>query len=192
MKKIIILIIAFFILGCEAKKEEKTVNFYMWGGSQDINRFIDEKVSKEILKKEGITLNRVPVTDIKEAINKLIIEKDAGRKNGSIDLIWINGENFRLLKEAKVITEDIGKSLKNIEYLNSSSQVKDFGEPILGLEIPWGEAQFNFISKTGEIPFKDNITLMEYVKLNPGKFTYPAVTDFTGSALYTKKLTSYN
>ncbi|MBP9510823.1 MAG: hypothetical protein KBE73_06885, partial [Fusobacteriaceae bacterium] len=71
MKKIIILIIAFFILGCEAKKEEKTVNFYMWGGSQDINRFIDEKVSKEILKKEGITLNRVPVTDIKEAINKL-------------------------------------------------------------------------------------------------------------------------
>lgn len=182
MKKIIVLIIAFFILGCEAKKEEKVVNFYMWGGSQDINRFVDGKVSKEVLKKEGITLNRVPVSDIKEAINKLIIEKNAGRKNGSIDLIWINGENFRLLKESKVITEDIGKSLKNIEYLNSSSQVKDFGEPILGLEIPWGEAQFNFISKTGEIPFKDNITLMEYVKLNPGKFTYPAVTDFTGSA----------
>lgn len=32
MKKLIILIIAFFILGCVTKKEEKTVNFYMWGG----------------------------------------------------------------------------------------------------------------------------------------------------------------
>lgn len=183
MKKIVILFVAFFMFGCGAKKtEEKTVNFYMWGGSHHINNFIDEKVSKEVMEKEGITLKRVPVTDIKESINKLIIEKNAGRKNGSIDLIWVNGENFKLLKDSKVITENISNQLKNVALLKDSSQVKDFGEPILGLEIPWGEAQFNFISRTNDIPFRDNETLMQYVKSNPGRFTYPSVTDFTGSA----------
>lgn len=183
MKKIVILFVAFFMFGCGAKKtEEKTVNFYMWGGSHHINNFIDEKVSKEVMEKEGITLKRVPVTDIKESINKLIIEKNAGRKNGSIDFIWVNGENFKLLKDSKVITENISNQLKNVALLKDSSQVKDFGEPILGLEIPWGEAQFNFISRTNDIPFRDNETLMQYVKSNPGRFTYPSVTDFTGSA----------
>ena len=183
MKKIVILFVAFFMFGCGAKKtEEKTVNFYMWGGSHHINNFIDEKVSKSVMEKEGITLKRVPVTDIKESINKLIIEKNAGRKNGSIDLIWVNGENFKLLKDSKVITENISSQLKNVALLKDSAQVKDFGEPILGLEIPWGEAQFNFISRTNDIPFKDSETLMQYIKSNPGRFTYPAVTDFTGSA----------
>ncbi|MGL5657098.1 MAG: ABC transporter substrate-binding protein [Fusobacteriaceae bacterium] len=183
MKKIVILFVAFFMFGCGAKKtEEKTVNFYMWGGSHHINNFIDEKVSKSVMEKEGITLKRVPVTDIKESINKLIIEKNAGRKNGSIDLIWVNGENFKLLKDSKVITENISSQLKNVALLKDSAQVKDFGESILGLEIPWGEAQFNFISRTNDIPFKDSETLMQYIKSNPGRFTYPAVTDFTGSA----------
>lgn len=183
MKKIVILFVAFFMFGCGAKKtEEKTVNFYMWGGSHHINNFIDEKISKSVMEKEGITLKRVPVTDIKESINKLIIEKNAGRKNGSIDLIWVNGENFKLLKDSKVITENISSQLKNVALLKDSAQVKDFGEPILGLEIPWGEAQFNFISRTNDIPFKDSETLMQYIKSNPGRFTYPAVTDFTGSA----------
>ncbi|MGL5055078.1 MAG: ABC transporter substrate-binding protein [Fusobacteriaceae bacterium] len=183
MKKIVILFVAFFMFGCGAKKtEEKTVNFYMWGGSHHINNFIDEKVSKSVMEKEGITLKRVPVTDIKESINKLIIEKNAGRKNGSIDLIWVNGENFKLLKDSKVITKNISSQLKNVALLKDSAQVKDFGEPILGLEIPWGEAQFNFISRTNDIPFKDSETLMQYIKSNPGRFTYPAVTDFTGSA----------
>ena len=183
MKKIVILFVAFFMFGCGAKKtEEKTVNFYMWGGSHHINNFIDAKVSKEVMEKDGITLKRVPVTDIKESINKLIIEKNAGRKKGSIDLIWVNGENFKLLKDSKVITENLSDQLKNVVLLKDSAQVKDFGEPILGLEIPWGEAQFNFISRTNDIPFRDNETLMQYVKSNPGRFTYPSVTDFTGSA----------
>ncbi|MGL5231706.1 MAG: hypothetical protein ACRC7W_00040, partial [Fusobacteriaceae bacterium] len=62
MKKIVILFVAFFMFGRGAKKtEEKTVNFYMWGGSHHINNFIDEKVSKSVMEKEGITLKRVPV-----------------------------------------------------------------------------------------------------------------------------------
>ena len=53
-----------------------------------------------------------------------------------------------------------------------------------GDEVPWGEAQFNFIydGEKGNIPFDSWQSLKEYVKRNPDRFTYPVVSDFTGSA----------
>ncbi|SJZ36617.1 putative spermidine/putrescine transport system substrate-binding protein [Cetobacterium ceti] len=182
MKKILIGIAAMVaFVGCG--KKEKTVNMYMWGGSQEINKFMDNVVAVNLEKKDNIKLNRVPITNIKDTVNKLIIEKQAGKKNGSIDLIWVNGENFKELKNAGVLEENIGKNLKNLQYVKESTLEKDFGEPINGYEIPWGEAQFNFIYRgNGNIPFNDSKTLMEYVKNNPGRFTYPEVNNFTGSA----------
>jgi hypothetical protein len=41
-------------------------------------------------------LEIVPLADVADAINKLLNEKSAGvASGGSIDFIWINGENFR-------------------------------------------------------------------------------------------------
>lgn len=182
MKKIITLFMAVFMLSCSGKKhEEKNVNFYMWGGSQEVNRFVDENIAKEIEKK-GIKLKRVPISDIKDAVNKLIIEKKAGKKEGGIDILWVNGESFKLLKEAQLLSNLDGK-IKGVSLLKSSTTEKDFGESIDSLEIPWGEVQFNFIGRYSEgQPFTDSKSLMEYVKGNRGRFTYPNVSDFTGSA----------
>ncbi|MCQ8211047.1 ABC transporter substrate-binding protein [Cetobacterium somerae] len=171
------------LAGCK-KEENKDVNIYMWGGSKEINKFMDDVVTPKVLEKDGINLKRVPIVDIKDVVNKLIIEKQAGKKNGVIDILWVNGENFKALKDAKVLEENILAKVENKDLLKESTTVKDFGETINGLEVPFGEAQFNFIynTKNGKIPFTGWETLTEYVKKNPGKFTYPNANNFTGSA----------
>lgn len=183
-KKILYLIFMASLLFSCTKDENKEVNIYMWGGSKEINTFIDEIVAPQIFQEENIKIKRVPIVDIKDVVNKLVIEKQAGKKNGIIDILWINGENFKALKEAKVLEEDIVDKVDNKNLLKESTMVKDFGENINGLEVPFGEAQFNFIydSKNENIPFTGWETLTEYVKKNPGKFTYPNTSNFTGSA----------
>lgn len=186
-KKFKLLAFSLLILGaltsCDKKKNED-VNIYMWGGSKEINAFMDDVVAPKILKNENINLKRVPIVDIKDVVNKLIVEKQAGKKNGVIDVLWVNGENFKALKDAGVLTENTLGNIKNRDLLKESTTIKDFGEDINGLEVPFGEAQFNFIydTKNGGIPFTGWETLTEYVKRNPGRFTYPNTSNFTGSA----------
>lgn len=185
-KKLRLLIASVATIGLLAsctKEKEKNVNIYMWGGSKEINIFMDDVVAPKILEKEKIVLKRVPIVDIKDVVNKLIIEKQAGKKDGTIDVLWVNGENFKALKAAGVLEENILEKIKNKDLLKESTIVRDFGQEINGLEIPFGEAQFNFIynSKNGEIPFTGWETLSEYVKLNPGRFSYPNAGNFTGS-----------
>ena len=145
---------------------------------------MDNIIAKNLKKENDIYLNRVPITDIKDTVNKLIVEKQAGKRDGSVDVIWINGENFKLLKESGVLWGDFVKNLPAREKVKDATLVSDFGESVDGLEAPWGEAQFNFIyhSSQGEVPFRGHESLKSYVKANPGVFTYPAIPDFTGSA----------
>lgn len=187
MKKMLVAILGLIFLAVSCTKDNKNeqkVNIHMWGGSQNINKFMDEKIAIELEKQEGIKLNRVGVVDIKDTVNKLIVEKSAGRKTGSIDILWVNGENFKILKEADVLLGGLNEKIPNAVLLKEATLDKDFGEEINGLEIPWGEAQFNFIydTKKNTTPFTDYQTLKEFVQKNSGRFTYPAVTDFTGSA----------
>lgn len=186
-KKFKLLAFSLLILGALTscgKKKNEDVNIYMWGGSKEINAFMDDVVAPKILKNENINLKRVPIVDIKDVVNKLIVEKQAGKKNGVIDVLWVNGENFKALKDAGVLTENTLGNIKNRDLLKESTTIKDFGEDINGLEVPFGEAQFNFIydTKNGGIPFTGWETLTEYVKRNPGRFTYPNTSNFTGSA----------
>ncbi|MGL5664338.1 MAG: ABC transporter substrate-binding protein, partial [Cetobacterium sp.] len=137
-KKIKLLTLSLLVLGvltsCN-KKENKDVNIYMWGGSKEINTFMDDVVAPKVLENENINLKRVPIVDIKDVVNKLIIEKQAGKKNGVIDVLLVNGENFKALKNAGVLTENTLGSIKNKDLLKESTTVKDFGEDINGLEV---------------------------------------------------------
>ena len=86
-----------------AAAEGTTVNFFMWGGSDTINSNADADIGDPVLEQYGITLNRVPIADTSDAINKVLDEAAANVEEGTIDLIWLNGENFRTLKDAELL-----------------------------------------------------------------------------------------
>lgn len=186
------------LVSCGQKEEnkEKTVSMYMWGGSESTNNYMDKWVAPR-LKDKGIKLNRVPVTDIKDTINKLITEKQVGKEDGSVDILWLNGENFRLSKESKILSEPFVDELGsyNKYVAKDSPEVKyDFGEETNGLEAPWGKVQFVFIYDSEKVknPPKSFEELKIWIKNNPGKFAYPASEDFTGSAFLRQGLFELN
>lgn len=173
----------------EAIKEGagQTVTFYGYGGDEKANAWVDEVVSPTMKEKYDITVKRVPMA-IDEILNKLITEKEAGSKEGDIDVIWINGENFYTAKQAKLLYGPITKNVESFEKLmdvKGHNSKYDFGVKIDGYEVPYGSAQLVFAGdKTKfETGFPtDTQALLDYAKKNPGKITYTAPPEFTGSA----------
>lgn len=162
-----------------------TVNFYGWGGSQEINSWLDTVVKTELKSKYNIDFKRVPM-DASDFLTKLLSEKQLN-SNGTMDIIWINGENFFTAKENELLHGPFTDSLPNFnKYVDSKSpDVEfDFGYPTEGFEAPYGKAQLVFIydkNKWDSYP-KNHKELLEFAKKHPGKITYPAAPDFTGSA----------
>ncbi len=163
-----------------------TVTFYGWGGDEDRNRWLNETVAPALKEKYDINLDVVGM-NIDEILAKLSGEKQAGVEEGSIDMIWINGENFYSTKENDLLFGPFAENLPNFEkYIdgNDAEVQYDFGFPIEGYEAPYGKAQMVFINDsavTSETP-KNTDELLEYAKKYKGKVTYPALPDFTGSA----------
>ncbi len=163
------------------------VNMYMWGGNDNINTYLDEWVAPRMKEQHGIELTRVPMNDAQDIINQLLDEKIAGKSDGSMDIIWINGENFKAAKDNDLLWGDFTGQLPNFnDYIDSDAPEvsQDFGEPVEGLEAPWGKAQFVFVHDESkhETPPKSMAELADWVQEHPGQFTYPAPPDFTGSA----------
>ena len=76
------------------------VNWFLWGGSDNINQYVTEFVGGILKDQYDITLNRVGLSDTVEAVNIVLGEKESGvTDKGSVDMIWINGENFRTMKQ---------------------------------------------------------------------------------------------
>ncbi|SKB46542.1 putative spermidine/putrescine transport system substrate-binding protein [Acetoanaerobium noterae] len=172
--------------GANTTTEQTTVTFYGWGGSEVTNAWIDGYLTDAVAKKYNIKLERVGM-NIDEILNLLLNEKQAGTDKGSIDIIWINGENFASAKENGLLFGPFASELENFsKYLdpNSPDVMFDFGVATEGYEVPFGKAQFVMVydsSLLSQVPV-DHKALLEMAKNNPGKFTYPAPPDFTGSA----------
>ncbi len=130
-----------------AAAKGQTVNWYIWGGSELINTFVDTFYGKALKDRYGITLNRVPVADTVDAVNQVLSEKQAGKDPGAVDLIWINGENFATLKQANLFSRIGAKKLPNSKLVNWDNPAinRDFGTPVDKMESPWSSAQFQFI-----------------------------------------------
>ncbi|MFW5736001.1 MAG: ABC transporter substrate-binding protein [Halanaerobium sp.] len=165
--------------------EGKTVNFYMFGGDRRINNWVDTFVAEKLKEEYNIRIHRVPMGP-DDYLNKLLGEKQIGRQQGSIDLLWINGENFKVAMENELLFGPFTDKLPNFErYIDQDAEgiTHDFGYPTEGYEAPYGKAQFTFVYDSAKTdPPKTFAELTEWIKDNPGKFTYPALPDFTGSA----------
>jgi len=164
-----------------------TVNWFMWGGADTINRYAGDHIGGILKRDYGITLNRVPITDAAEIVNLILSEKEAGIVDaGSVDLIWINGENFRSMRQADLAFCGYTGLLPNDALVNwdNPAIANDFGVPVDGCEVPWNTVQFAFAHDSAATPEppRDMAALLDWIKANPGRFTYPAPPDFTGSA----------
>jgi putative spermidine/putrescine transport system substrate-binding protein len=167
----------------EKQARGSEASFYMWGGSQMINGWIDGPLAEALQREYGMSLKRVPM-DASVFINKLLTEKQAGRRTGSMDLIWINGENFKNAREAGLLFGPFAGKLPNFGlYVDEGTVRYDFGYPIDGYEAPYGRAQFVFEYDAAKTVPPHSFTALEsWVREHPGRFTYPQPPDFTGSA----------
>ncbi len=164
----------------------QTVFWNAWGGDERINAYI-AWVGKRVAEDYGVTLRHVKLSDTAEAVARVLAEKTAGRDaNGSVDLIWINGENFAAMKRQGLLFGPFTEVLPNyrlVDFAGKPTTKIDFTVPVEGLEAPWGMAKINFISDSarvretpGSIP-----EFLDWTAAHPGRFTYPAPPDFTGT-----------
>jgi len=174
-----------------AAAKGQTVNWYIWGGSDSINAFVDNFYGKALKERYDITLNRVPLADTADAVNQVLSEKQAGKDPGAVDLIWINGENFFTLKQANMLYPDWAQKLPNSALVNWDNPAinLDFGNPVDNLESPWSSAQFQFIydsarTNADELPHSYS-ELKDWACAHPGRFTYVA-PDGSGGFLGTR------
>tara|TARA_R110002051_G_scaffold36358_2_gene79104 strand:+ start:11884 stop:13113 length:1230 start_codon:yes stop_codon:yes gene_type:complete len=168
----------------------QTVYFNAWGGSENINAYL-EWVAAEMRERHDVTVTQVKLDDTASAVAKVVAEKAAGRnEGGSVDLIWINGENFVSMKQqGLLLSPGWATSLPNWQYVDVENQptiLADFTEPTEGLESPWGGAKMVFFydsarTDQNDLP-DDTAQLLDWAKRNPGRFSYPAPPDFIGSS----------
>lgn len=169
-----------------AESKGSTVNFYGWGGDEKLNRWLDEVYGPALKEKYDINFQRVPM-DIDQILSQLVSEKQAGTDKSEIDMIWINGENFKTAKENDLLHGPFTEQMPNYQKMVDSEDIenqKDFGYPIEGYEAPYSKAQLVLVKDaaiTEDTP-DSAAELLAYAKANPGQFTYPALPDFTGSA----------
>jgi putative spermidine/putrescine transport system substrate-binding protein len=170
----------------EARAKGQTVDWFMWGGFPSTNAYVNGYLAPRVKELYAITLRQVPVKDIAEIVGKLLADKQAGKAaGGEVDLMWINGENFRTAKRHGLLYGPFADLLPNQKLVDWSrpSVRNDFGEPVEGLESPWGSAQVVMIYDSKRTPAPPNTVgaLLDWARRNPGRFTYPAPPDFTGS-----------
>lgn len=169
----------------EENAQGQTVYFNAWGGSQEINAYL-RWAGSEIQDRYGVTLQHVKVSDIAETVNRLVAEKAAGKnEGGSVDMVWINGENFKSMKSNNLLFGPFAESLPNWSIVDKSLPVsEDFTEPTEGLEAPWGVGQLVFIhdEKSLANPPASFTEMLSLAKAYPGSISYPKPPDFHGSS----------
>lgn len=174
-----------------AEAKGQTVYFNAWGGSAQANAYI-AWVADEVAKRYGITLEQVKVADIAETVRRVRDEVKAGSP-GSVDLMWINGENFRAMKEEQLLYGPFAEDLPNFALVDVDGKptvLVDFAEGTEGLESPWGMAQLTFFADGAKLdtPPKSMLELLDLARDEPGRFSYPAPPDFHGTTFLKQAL----
>ena len=168
----------------------QSVFFNAWGGSEQINDYIDW-TADQVQRRYGISLKHVKVGDVSSVVSRILAEKAAGRTEwGTVDLIWINGENFQAMKHNDLLYGPfVGElpSFQGVDPQQKPTTIIDFGEPVDGLEAPWGMAQLVFIydqntfARLAAKPPTSASDLLEFARKHQGRVTYPLPPDFTGT-----------
>ena len=163
----------------------QTVYFNAWGGSDRVNAYLQWAAS-EVQRQFGIKLEHVKLADTAEAVKRVRAEKAAGRAEGSVDMVWINGENFLAMKREALLHGPFAESLPSfaaVDVLGKPTTRIDFSEPVEGFEAAWGMAQLTFYADSTRVPTPPSNVheLLDWALKNRGRFTYPKPPQFHGT-----------
>jgi putative thiamine transport system substrate-binding protein len=181
----------------EKKARGQTVVFNAWGGNERINAYL-AWAGEQVQKDFGVKMEHVKVTDTADVVKRVRNEKAAGRNaDGSVDLVWINGENFLAMKREAMLFGPWAESLPSFRFVDVEGKPTtriDFAEPVQGMEAPWGMAQLTFFADRNKVanPPRSATALLEFAKSNPGRVTYPKPPQFLGTTFLKQCLMEFN
>ena len=178
----------------ERARAEGEVVWGHWGGSDQLNQWIDFVVVPRMAE-YGITLRTSRVPDTRDAVDLALAEARSGRGlgQGSIDTIWINGENFLTLSTQELLFGSFADALPNSSNFYwdpanpaSGPNLFDFGHPTDRAEMPWSGDSFTCFFNSANVARADlpatHLELEAWLRENPGRFTYIRPPQFNGNA----------
>lgn len=170
----------------------QTVYFNAWAGSERINSYL-QWAAEQVQRAFGVTLRHVKITETAEVVKRVRSEKAAGKRDGTVDLVWINGENFLTMKREGLLFGPFAEALPNFQYVDLIGKPTtriDFSEPVEGMESPWGMAQLTFFADRKRVPTapRSMADLLGFARANPGRVSYPRPPDFHGSTFVKQAL----
>lgn len=175
------------------KAKGQTVYFNAWGGADVVNDYI-RWAGDEVKSRYGVEVKHVKVTDIGEVVGRILAEKSVGRdESGSVDLVWINGENFRTMKGQGLLAGPFTQLLPNyslVDIENKPTTLYDFTIPVDNMEAPWGMAQMVFMYDSARLatPPRNIKELLDTARRYPGRITYPSPPNFHGTTFLKQAL----
>lgn len=172
----------------------QTVYFNAWAGSERINAYL-QWAAGEVLRDFGVKLQHVKISDAADVVKRVRAEKQAGRKDseGTVDLVWINGENFAAMKRDGLLSAPFAQTLPNFQWVDTVGKpttLVDFSVPTDGLESPWGMAQLTFFADRQRLPQppQSMTELLALARTQPGRITYPRPPEFHGTTFIKQAL----
>jgi putative thiamine transport system substrate-binding protein len=179
-----------------ARARGQTVYWNAWAGDEKTNALI-AWAGEQVKVRYGVTVRHLRLSDTAEAVTRVLAEKAAGRdRDGSVDLIWINGPNFLAMKRQGLLYGPVVPALPNARYIDTThkrSNVIDFTTPVDGLAVPWRMAQIVFIYDSArlrnpaELP-RSAPALLDWARRHPGRITHAEVSNFMGSTFLKQML----
>ncbi|MGA1341872.1 MAG: ABC transporter substrate-binding protein [Hyphomonas sp.] len=163
----------------------QTVRWNAWAGDPNVNAYI-AWCADELASHYGLRLEHLKTDDTSSGVTRLLADKTAGRiDNGSMDLLWINGENFAAARQQGLLYGPFARRLPHadlVDWEGKPSTARDFTLPTDGFESPWGMAQITFFhdSARGPAPPRSVLALLDWARARRGRFAYPAPGDFAG------------
>lgn len=171
----------------------ETVSLWMYSGDTQGNAYVDDVLTPAVAA-QGVTLRRVPVAATSDALARVLAERQAGVSDGSVDLVWVNGAGFSSGQQAGAWLCGWAGGLPSAALTDPADPLlrSDFGVPVDGCESPWHKAQFSLVYDSATIadPPTTLAGVLDWARAHPGRFTYPAPPDFTGSVFVRQVLTS--
>jgi putative thiamine transport system substrate-binding protein len=172
----------------------QTVYFNAWAGSERINAYL-QWAAAELQRDFGVKLQHVKISDAADVVKRIRAEKQVGRKDteGTVDLVWINGENFAAMKRDGLLSAPFAQALPNFQWVDTVGKpttLVDFSVPTDGLESPWGMAQLTFFADAKRLPQvpQSMAELLALARTQPGRITYPRPPNFHGTTFVKQAL----